>query len=186
MPLRGINYRSTKPIPPIGATYPAGHHPGFAVHRCQETTPAIFAAPFSLNRKARATLGEVPEWSIGSVSKTEVPARVPGVRIPPSPPICPRSGGRNGKGRGQARLASGLCHSYGTREAGRRSKPPPPGKPASGNPSLSADLPAKRAMPQAAIPAAAVCRVPVRSWPPAFSTLITEHFKHNFRMCWGI
>jgi hypothetical protein len=31
----------------------------------------------------------VPEWSIGSVSKTEVPARVPGVRIPPSPPTRP-------------------------------------------------------------------------------------------------
>ncbi len=30
--------------------------------------------------------GEVPEWSNGSVSKTEVLARAPGVRIPPSPP----------------------------------------------------------------------------------------------------
>ncbi len=39
-------------------------------------------------------IGEVPEWSIGSVSKTDVPARVPGVRIPPSPPrkAQPRSG----------------------------------------------------------------------------------------------
>jgi hypothetical protein len=31
--------------------------------------------------------GEVPEWSIGTVSKTVVPVRVPWVRIPPSPPI---------------------------------------------------------------------------------------------------
>src|SRR4051812_11182548 len=30
--------------------------------------------------------GEVPERSIGTVSKTVVPARVPWVRIPPSPP----------------------------------------------------------------------------------------------------
>ena len=30
--------------------------------------------------------GEVPEWSIGPVSKTGVPLRVPWVRIPPSPP----------------------------------------------------------------------------------------------------
>ena len=31
--------------------------------------------------------GEVPEWSIGTVSKTVVLARVPWVRIPPSPPF---------------------------------------------------------------------------------------------------
>ena len=31
--------------------------------------------------------GEVPEWSIGPVSKTGVPSRVPWVRIPPSPPL---------------------------------------------------------------------------------------------------
>ena len=30
--------------------------------------------------------GEVPEWTIGTVLKTVVPERVPGVRIPPSPP----------------------------------------------------------------------------------------------------
>src|SRR5436190_23763844 len=33
--------------------------------------------------------GEVPEWSIGTVSKTVVRASVPWVRIPPSPPISP-------------------------------------------------------------------------------------------------
>jgi hypothetical protein len=33
------------------------------------------------------TLGEMPEWSIGAVSKTVVPSRVPRVRIPVSPPI---------------------------------------------------------------------------------------------------
>ena len=32
------------------------------------------------------TIGEMPEWSIGAVSKTAVPSRVPGVRIPLSPP----------------------------------------------------------------------------------------------------
>src|SRR5262245_52772816 len=32
--------------------------------------------------------GEVPEWSIGTVSKTVVRASVPWVRIPPSPPFC--------------------------------------------------------------------------------------------------
>jgi hypothetical protein len=31
--------------------------------------------------------GEVPEWSNGAVSKTVEPARVPWVRIPPSPPF---------------------------------------------------------------------------------------------------
>jgi hypothetical protein len=29
--------------------------------------------------------GEVPEWTIGAVSKTVVAARLPWVRIPPSP-----------------------------------------------------------------------------------------------------
>ena len=34
------------------------------------------------------TSGEVPEWSIGTVSKTVVRASVPWVRIPPSPPAA--------------------------------------------------------------------------------------------------
>ena len=34
--------------------------------------------------------GEVAEWSIASHSKCEVRASVPGVRIPPSPPVIPR------------------------------------------------------------------------------------------------
>ncbi len=33
--------------------------------------------------------GEVPEWSIGAVSKTVEPLRAPWVRIPPSPPLAP-------------------------------------------------------------------------------------------------
>ncbi len=33
------------------------------------------------------TRGEVPEWSIGTVSKTVVHASVPWGRIPPSPPL---------------------------------------------------------------------------------------------------
>ena len=38
------------------------------------------------NRKGHALIiGEVPEWSIGAVSKTVVPLRVPRVRIPASP-----------------------------------------------------------------------------------------------------
>ena len=35
--------------------------------------------------KFAPTKGEMPEWSIGAVSKTVVPLRVPGVRIPLSP-----------------------------------------------------------------------------------------------------
>ena len=34
---------------------------------------------------AFSTNGEMPEWSIGAVSKTVVPLRVPRVRIPISP-----------------------------------------------------------------------------------------------------
>ena len=36
--------------------------------------------------------GEVPEWSIGAVSKTVVGLRPPWVRIPPSPPLQSLSG----------------------------------------------------------------------------------------------
>ena len=43
------------------------------------------AAPF---RAGRASRGEVPEWSIGAVSKTVERVSVPRVRIPPSPPRC--------------------------------------------------------------------------------------------------
>jgi hypothetical protein len=39
------------------------------------------------NSSSGKVLGEVPEWSIGPVSKTGDPARDPWVRIPPSPPI---------------------------------------------------------------------------------------------------
>jgi hypothetical protein len=34
------------------------------------------------------TAGEVAEWLMAPVLKTGVPERVPGVRIPPSPPLC--------------------------------------------------------------------------------------------------
>src|SRR4029079_14382098 len=40
-------------------------------------------------RPACQGCGEVPEWSIGAVSKTVVRASVPWVRIPPSPPSSP-------------------------------------------------------------------------------------------------
>src|SRR5205085_12185320 len=41
-------------------------------------------------RAARPACGEVAEWSIASVSKTEVGASLPWVRIPPSPPVLTR------------------------------------------------------------------------------------------------
>ncbi len=36
----------------------------------------------------RITAGEVAEWLMAPVLKTGVPERVPGVRIPPSPPFA--------------------------------------------------------------------------------------------------
>ena len=45
--------------------------------------------------------GEVPEWSNGAVSKTVEPARVPWVRIPPSPPLR-NNGGHSARRRGYA------------------------------------------------------------------------------------
>jgi hypothetical protein len=46
---------------------------------------------FPLHAHAQASIetgiGEVPEWSIGAVSKTVVPSRGPRVRIPVSPPF---------------------------------------------------------------------------------------------------
>ncbi len=42
----------------------------------------------ALNEKRyKLVLGEVAEWSIAAVLKTAEPVRVPGVRIPPSPPV---------------------------------------------------------------------------------------------------
>src|SRR5690625_3611054 len=38
--------------------------------------------------------GEVPEWLNGPVSKTDVRATVPWVRIPPSPPVIIKDSGR--------------------------------------------------------------------------------------------
>src|SRR5712664_2421472 len=53
--------------------------------KCREFGPV--APPESASYKRGP--GEVPEWSIGTVSKTVVRASVPWVRIPPSPPISP-------------------------------------------------------------------------------------------------
>ena len=47
---------------------------------------ARLAQPREANPRGRPS-GEVPEWSIGAVSKTVVRATVPWVRIPPSPPF---------------------------------------------------------------------------------------------------
>ena len=54
--------------------------PGLGLERAAHR-PAPSLGGSSLSR------GEVPEWSIGAVSKTVVPLRVPRVRIPPSPPF---------------------------------------------------------------------------------------------------
>ena len=64
------------------------------------------------------TRGEVPEWSNGAVSKTVVPARVPWVRIPPSPPSFPSSSDAVDRP-GTAVSAQQLAHDRRRRE-GRR------------------------------------------------------------------
>ena len=58
-----------------------GGNPDFRA-KCREFGPV--APPESASYKRGP--GEVPEWSIGTVSKTVVRASVPWVRIPPSPP----------------------------------------------------------------------------------------------------
>ena len=42
--------------------------------------------PVGLRVQCRSPCGEVPEWSIGAVSKTVDPSQGPRVRIPSSPP----------------------------------------------------------------------------------------------------
>ena len=42
----------------------------------------IESFPYLCPRQKRQTIGKMPEWSIGTVSKTVVPLRVPRVRIP--------------------------------------------------------------------------------------------------------
>src|SRR5262245_53471823 len=60
--------------------------PGFGRHnRALAPQLRLVAGWESPTYKRRA--GEVPEWSIGTVSKTVVRASVPWVRIPPSPPV---------------------------------------------------------------------------------------------------
>jgi hypothetical protein len=53
--------------------------------------PRYFNRPDPRDLHGSQGRGEVPEWLIGAVSKTVVLARVPGVRIPPSPPIYENS-----------------------------------------------------------------------------------------------
>lgn len=48
-----------------------------------------------LVRRTNEYLGGVPEWLNGAVSKTVVHANVPGVRIPPPPPINSRMSWQN-------------------------------------------------------------------------------------------
>ena len=68
--------------------------PAMAATRSRRNLAGAYLAPipgFVLNRRVLShsprSVGEVPEWSIGTVSKTVVPLRVPRVRIPLSPPI---------------------------------------------------------------------------------------------------
>jgi hypothetical protein len=65
----------------------------FAVQRSIVTRPVTLSRingklPDSARRIPRKTLdGEMAEWSMAVVLKTTVPGRVPGVRIPLSPPF---------------------------------------------------------------------------------------------------
>src|SRR5882757_7434471 len=65
-----------------------------------QLTPVAGRESPSYKRRA----GEVPEWSIGTVSKTVVRASVPWVRIPPSPPSF--ASREQGKARGHNELCS--------------------------------------------------------------------------------
>src|SRR5262245_24906821 len=58
------------------------------VGQISRTRPCDGASPYVCSaRPGNGHLrGEVPEWSIGTVSKTVVRVTVPRVRIPPSPP----------------------------------------------------------------------------------------------------
>lgn len=58
---------------------------------CAEHAARLWSPLLSATDPAPAC-GEVPEWSIGTVSKTVVRASVPWVRIPPSPPFQSASG----------------------------------------------------------------------------------------------
>src|SRR3546814_2401225 len=70
-------------MPPIQWRF-GGAQPG----ACGPVSIGLDAARTSTPALTRGYLscGEVPEWSLGTVSKTVVPLRVPWVRIPPSPP----------------------------------------------------------------------------------------------------
>ena len=50
----------------------------------------FLSAPFTVSHSC---VGEVAEWSIVPDSKSGVPERVPGVRIPPSPPVFRKAKG---------------------------------------------------------------------------------------------
>src|SRR5262249_47594681 len=56
----------------------------------------------------RPRRGEVAKWLTAPHSKCGVPARVPWVRIPPSPPIPPARRQGNARSEGDARRRSGL------------------------------------------------------------------------------
>ena len=53
----------------------------------REICLAPFFLPVGHRAFKKACAGEVPEWLNGAVSKTVERLRVPGVRIPPSPPF---------------------------------------------------------------------------------------------------
>src|SRR5260370_39632829 len=72
----------TQGLPQVNAGTPRIWAPGSPL--VPQLTPVAGRESPSYKRRA----GEVPEWSIGTVSKTVVRASVPWVRIPPSPPAC--------------------------------------------------------------------------------------------------
>ena len=60
---------------------------GFMEERSRELLQAFLPAA----AQARTRNGEVAEWLNAAVSKTVIPSRVSGVRIPPSPPFGART-----------------------------------------------------------------------------------------------
>ena len=78
--------------PPARAASSSAHSRAWTSWRRKSTLGRAASPPFSHSRSAsgacaRVRPGEVPERLNGAVSKTVVPLRVPGVRIPPSPPV---------------------------------------------------------------------------------------------------
>ena len=75
-------------MPPKPGVWLTGLLPGEPADGENRPTGRLVRAGVLIYGPPRQTArGEVPEWSIGPVSKTGVRASVPWVRIPPSPPL---------------------------------------------------------------------------------------------------